>query len=274
MRNVYLRFFAALPAVALLLTTGTVHADVALFTDIPGASSTAAAPFALDIFNGAGVATRVNVTNIVGGGGPGSDNANSKAAKIRAAINAQAPAFGAGGIMNDVHINSTNRVRVVSDPTKEALMAGAAGGVQFTANFGNNGGAPTGFNPLGSQSIVQFGIEDVFVAEVMPTSAMTTNEVFGSLASMLTMHGIAANYVTVTDLLTLSNPVPAGDFVVITNTDTGFDINAEISAVPEPASIALTTIGLLSVALWQRARRRAGRGRTPKATACNTALSV
>ncbi len=230
--------------------------DVALFTDIPGASSSAAMPLTILIYNRAGVATTVNVTNIVGGGGPGSDTASSKAAKIRAAINAQAPAYGAGGILNDVHINSTNRIRIAKDPTKEGLDK-LNPNIDYTASLQNGGSNPSGVNPGGGQSVVQVGIQGVYVASLMPTSSMTSNSVFMSLANLLDTHGVAAHYDSVGKDLLIDQVIPSSEAFVFGNTDTGLSVGAEVSGVPEPGSLLVASASsILGFLGWFGRRRR------------------
>jgi hypothetical protein len=240
---------------ALLAATDVRAYDVPLFTDIPGANSSAAMPLRILIYNRAGVATTVNVTNIVGGGGPGSDNANSKAAKIRAAINAQAPAYGAGGIMNDVHINGTNRIRIAADPTKEGLDT-LNPNIDYRASLQNLGPNSSGLNPGGGQSIVRVGVQGVYVASLMPTSSMTSDGVFVTLANSLETHGVAAHYDSMAKDMFIDSVVPSSKAFVFGNTDTGLSIGAEVAGVPEPGSLLVSSAtSLLGLVGWYGRRR-------------------
>src|SRR5687768_9733713 len=132
-----------------LSLAGVSHADIILQTDVPGANSTAANPLALDIFNNAGVAFRVNVTDVTRGMTP-----DQKAARIRAAVLRDAPAFlrGNGGILNHVTLNnSAKKVKLVSDPTKEDFDKLNADRLAI-ASFGGTGTA-TGLDPDGNSSM-------------------------------------------------------------------------------------------------------------------------
>lgn len=231
--------------------SGVARADVSLFTGIPGANSTVANPFTLQIDNGAGVLTTVNVTNIVGGGGPGADTAATKAAKIRAAIAAQAPVYPPRGILNQVTIGSTNRVRITSDPTKEKFDK-LGNGIQYLAMFGGAGNA-TGFDALGQSAVVRMGIEGNYVAELTPTLGETPSSLMSRLASDLSSHGLGATFDSSGGFVRFDRMLSAGETFEFGNTDSGFNSWAESNGlVPSPGALALAACGGLLCARRRR----------------------
>ncbi len=118
----------------------------------------------------------------------------------------------------------------------------------------------TGVDPLGDPSYVQFGIQEIYVAEVDPTAGQTDDEVLMGLASDLNSHGLPAIFDPGTDTLSFQGLVPNGDSVVWSNTDAGLEFQTEISAtttVPEPGTWMLLLAGLGGAGAMLRARRRA-----------------
>jgi hypothetical protein len=120
----------------------------------------------------------------------------------------------------------------------------------------------TGYDPYGEASVVSFGIQDRYVAEVTPTSGMSLDEVLLQLEALLDGNGLPATFDAILKELTLDGLVRDGDMLVWGNTDPGFGLlvafgSPDLSQIPEPAAVALFGTGLM---VWAaRRRRRAGR---------------
>lgn len=228
---------------------GATRADIVLQTDVPGANSTGANPLEFNIYNNAGVAFPVRVTDITRGMTPA-----QKAARIREAVMRDAPAFlrGTGGILNNVTLNnSAKKVRLVSDPTKEDFDK-LNSDVLASASFGGSG-TSTGLDPDGNSSIIRCGIEGMYIAELNAPSSMSASQILTDLASMLTDHGIEAEYSAGQGELTLTDLIGSSENFVFGSSDTGFSMQAQIISVPAPAGACV----LGAIGLMQMRRRRA-----------------
>jgi hypothetical protein len=248
--------------------SNVARGDVIFQTGVPGENSTRADPFTLRIDNGAGVFTPVNVIDIIGGGGPGADDADDKAARIRRAIITQAPVFGATGIKNVVRINRTTHVQITRDPTKEKFDKLGVG-IDYQAKLrADLGSSPSGLDPFGMSSVVEAGIDNVYIATVLPTDGEPLSILFDQLASDLTRHGISASYEPSTGTLSLSDVLSPSELFAFGNTDTGLSTSAEVTGVvPEPSTLILLTAGLLLLAVAGVVRRR-GEHRIAHSGAC------
>jgi hypothetical protein len=114
----------------------------------------------------------------------------------------------------------------------------------------------TGKDSEGEPSVVQFGIEGLYVAEYTPATSMTDDEILSLLAGMLNTNGLPATYDPIQIALSLDNPIPDGATLIWGNTDEGLEFATEFDAVAsEPAPLELLGISLVIIVLVLRRRR-------------------
>ena len=128
----------------------------------------------------------------------------------------------------------------------------------------------SGLDPLGDQSLVEFGIDGLYVAQVEPTAGMTDTAVLGLLASLLTAHGVPATLNPTNQELFLDRPIPDGQALVWGNTDTEFAFRTAFEGldpveVPEPGSAWLLVASGPALMMGLRRARRQTPGIAPQA---------
>ncbi len=163
----------------------------------------------------------------------------------------------------------------LKDPTKQT---GPGNGPRYIPQNAPSGGSrgsmgfsretdpfvATGIDPSGEPSLIQFGLEGVYVAQITPTSGMLDEDVLRALEKQLDDHGIPATYDPSHFELFLDNPIPDGQGLAWGNSDTGLDFFfnfngiGPISVVPESSSAALCMIGFVGM-LASRRRDSTGR---------------
>jgi len=112
-----------------------------------------------------------------------------------------------------------------------------------------------GKDALGDPSLVQFGIEGLYVAEYSPAQGMTDDEVLSLLADMLKSNGLPATFDPISNALSLDNPIPDGATLIWGSTDENLEFAAEFDAVAsETSSLELLGIGLVVMVIILRRR--------------------
>lgn len=136
---------------------------------------------------------------------------------------------------------------------------GSKGLMGFNRGLEDDPFMASGFNFLDDPSTIEFGIEDLYVAEFHPTDGMTDEFIFKSMESLLNTNGLPAHYDPQLLTLFLDEPIPDGEILRWAWDDTGLDLFAvhegldpEVEAVPEPATLALFGIGLFIGCFYQR----------------------
>jgi hypothetical protein len=250
-----IRNLLAVVALVTVFTAAITDADAGslnIYTGAPKGAATAASPYTLVIDNGDGTTTTVNVTGISPVLTPTSDD---KAAVIRAAIPA---IYKPTGLANRVSFNGAG-VTIAADPTKETYDKLGAGVFKASMTFS---GTSTGTDPLGGTSTVQAGIDTIFVDNLTLTSGMGAGAICTELSQDLTNAGISntATIISATDAtLAINNPIYAPSNFVFGDSDTGMNITATITSVPEPGTVILLGMGVpivLAISAYARHRRR------------------
>ena len=116
----------------------------------------------------------------------------------------------------------------------------------------------TGFDPVGEPSLIEFGIEDLYVAEFNPAPDMSDLEVFDTLEEMLDTHGLPATFDSSLMELFLDDPLPDGRTLIFGNSDVGLDFSVSfdhLDPIPEPTSTALMATGFIGLLAATRRRR-------------------
>jgi len=113
----------------------------------------------------------------------------------------------------------------------------------------------SGKDALGDPSLVQFGIEGLYVAEYTPAAGMTDDEILSLLAGMLNTNGLPATFDPNLNVLSLDKPIPDGVTLIWGNTDEGLEFATEFDAVAsETSSLELMGIGFVLMVLILRRR--------------------
>jgi len=161
--------------------------------------------------------------------------------------------------------------RVVKDPTGQLgsnggrfrpgvtiPSYGSMGSMGLNRSLLDNPFIATGYDPLNDPSVVQIGVEELYVARLNPSAGMTDEEILQTLESLLDINGIPATYNPNSLTLTLDYRILDGQTFIWGYSDPGLDYHITFeSVVPEPASLGLVASGLFFV--W-RARRRGRHG--------------
>src|SRR5262249_15575652 len=157
-------------------------------------------------------------------------------------------------------------ILLVKDPLGEGGDGGtfvprSPGGLGFQGFFGpadpNVSSVATGFDSYGMPSVVRFGLEDTYVAEVTPTPGMTYDEILRALESLLDDHQIPASYDSILGELSLDSPIANGRWLSWGNTDATLEFftgigGVESDPVPEPATLGMLGVGLLTASAVRR----------------------
>jgi hypothetical protein len=147
-------------------------------------------------------------------------------------------------------LGETDAAKVTNRPaSKMSLPIGSMGGDGVSA--------ATGIDALGDPSVVQLGLLNEqleivggdHLATVRPGTGMTDGDVLTALELQLDAMGIFATFDALLDDLTLDNPLPDGDSLVWTTTDTGLNLSADLGvAVSAPSTLLLVGSSLAALA--------------------------
>jgi len=117
----------------------------------------------------------------------------------------------------------------------------------------------TGIDALGEQSMVSFGISDLYVADYVPMPGMSDDQVLQALSAALTRQGLSTSYDSTLGELVINHTLLAGQELVWGNSDPTLEFSVFLLAVPEPAQFALLLVGIVLVVFTvRRSRHRAG----------------
>lgn len=117
----------------------------------------------------------------------------------------------------------------------------------------------TGLGPEGEPSLVQFGVEGVYIASLNPSLGATPLSVLAQLSNELAANGIVNSFDAIEQSLTIEALYDSDVYSIFwTSTDIGLPFSGGVFAVPEPASWLLLTAGVFVLA-----RRQPLRCRTP-----------
>jgi len=123
----------------------------------------------------------------------------------------------------------------------------------------------SGYDVLGDPSLVEFGIQDLFVAQLTPSNGRSNVDVLQDLESLLDQNGVPATFDSSLSELSLDNPILAGQTLVWGSTDPGFDFLVSIEgldlfAVPDTISAGVTVLTLAALLASARRTRRSRNG--------------
>ncbi|MBL9123060.1 MAG: PEP-CTERM sorting domain-containing protein [Planctomycetaceae bacterium] len=153
--------------------------------------------------------------------------------------------------------------RLAADPTLQAgnggtIQQGSGGKMSLGGIMDIDDGTrvATGIGPEGEPSLVQFGIEGLFVASLYPSAGTTAMSILAQLSSELAANGIVNTFDAGEQSLTIE-PLYDSDVYSLywTSTDEGLPFGAGMFAVPEPASWMLLAMGGAALLAF-RGRRR------------------
>ncbi|HMP77976.1 MAG TPA: PEP-CTERM sorting domain-containing protein [Pirellulaceae bacterium] len=187
-----------------------------------------------------------------------------KADKMAKALNRALGSGRAVAAGNVITITDFGGIKEVKDPTKEPgdgvrLIPGAKPPAPSEGSYGSPGSSnntSSGQDPQGSQSEVNFGIEEIFIASYLPSPGESLDDIFTALWNQLNLNGIPTTYDSLERRLYFDNPVAPGQTMFFGNTDTGLDLRANFVSlvVPEPGSAVV--LGALSILMLGRRKRR------------------
>ena len=135
---------------------------------------------------------------------------------------------------------------------------GAMGSMSLNRLLTDSAFLAEGYDPLGDPSVVQLGIDEFFVATLMPQRGMTDEEILMALELILDSNDLPATYDRSLLTLFLNDPIPTGQTFIWGYSDPGLDFRYtleglnELPQVPEPASLGLLFAGFLAVGLAGR----------------------
>lgn len=160
---------------------------------------------------------------------------------------------------------------LVKDPTIQAgnggrVIQGSGGKLALGGILENSDHvdyAATGLDPDGAPSIVQFGIDGVYVADLNPSAGATDLSVLAALSADLSAHGVLNTFDASARSLTLTPAYDSELFSVYwTSTDPGLPFSGSVFAVPvpEPESWVMMLAGLASFCAWRQRSRNQNAG--------------
>ena len=134
---------------------------------------------------------------------------------------------------------------------------GSSSGTKGAMGPAGRPGSATGLDAYGGSSLVQFGIEDQYVAEVAPTSGMTEYDVLMALDALLDANGLPASFDPLTNQLILDGVMADGRTLAFGNTDPGLEFATSFAPVgaqqvPEPTVLVMVGTGLAAAAACRR----------------------
>lgn len=153
---------------------------------------------------------------------------------------------------------NTNVTGEVGDLKNNFKPAGKAVGM-FNGGMTGTGAVAnlsTGMDDSGFPSVVGFGFIDQtssmpvdYFATIEPDPEMSNQDVLTSLADIFNSEfdssGYSASYDPYTDTILIDQPLPGVDSLWSANSDTGLNFESD-TLVPEPASISLVVLGLVT----------------------------
>jgi hypothetical protein len=126
----------------------------------------------------------------------------------------------------------------------------------------------TGMDAFGEQSMVSFGISDLYVADYVPILGMSDEQVLQGIGAALTRQGLSTSYDSSLGVLVINHTLLAGQELVWGNSDPTLELSVFLLAVPEPTQRVLLLAGivLVAIAVCHNRRRFSCRrsGRTPR----------
>jgi hypothetical protein len=155
-------------------------------------------------------------------------------------------------------------------PSSGSMMgsAGGSGGPQQAIFFGlgASAGLTTGLDYSGDPSVVGIGFIDEtsstpidYIAAFDPTAGMDDEQVFTDLSELFnedySSDGYTSTYDPTTDTFTINQPLPAGDYTWVSDSDTGLYIQDTFETTPEPGSMVLLGTGLAGLVTFLRRKR-------------------
>jgi hypothetical protein len=153
-------------------------------------------------------------------------------------------------------------------PSSGSMMGSAGSSLQQAIFFGlgASAGLTTGLDYSGDPSVVGIGFIDEtsstpidYIAAFDPTAGMDDEQVFTDLSELFnedySSDGYTSTYDPTTDTLTINQPLPAGDYTWVSDSDTGLYIQDTFETTPEPDSMLLLGTGLAGLVTFLRQKR-------------------
>lgn len=110
---------------------------------------------------------------------------------------------------------------------------------------------------LDDAAVVEFGVDELFIALHIPTEGRTDTDILMALESSLDANGVPATFDAASSLLSLDIPIADGQRLVWGSIDSGLDFLVSFEGlppIPEPGSVRLSSIGLVATRLAGRRR--------------------
>lgn len=178
----------------------------------------------------------------------------------------------AGG--TDARGNPIETAGVAKDPTLQAgnggrTLRGSGGKLSMGGVIGNSDlvdYVATGFDPEGELSLVEFGIDGLYVASLTPEPGMLDLSILALLSADLAANGIANTFDAAARTLTITPLHDPEDYSIYwTSTDPGLPFSGAVFAVPvsEPGAWVMLLAGLGMIVQLRRP------GSQPRARAQN-----